>query len=238
MTTKGKQLSSSFSTGGGGARFEAHIQAAFATLMLTGGCVPCLSPWPIVKILLQALHAGYRTDDLVVFVENPINKEHRRLLGQVKHSIIITQKNPLFAEVVRAAWTDFNNPEVFTKGKDVIALITGPINRTDIDGVNGLLEYARHTGGSQKFLANINRGHMFSDNVRKKLEAFRIQLKAANNGHEVTDTDLHEFLKHFHLLGYDLNKPGSVISSLMQSHIAQFDKAIPDKIWHHILSEV
>jgi hypothetical protein len=37
----------------------------------------------------------------------------------------------LFAEVIQAAWSDFNNSAVFTKGKDVIALITGPINTTD-----------------------------------------------------------------------------------------------------------
>jgi hypothetical protein len=41
----------------------------------------------------------------------------------------------LFAEVIQAAWSDFNNSAVFTKGKDVIALITGPINTTDTDGV-------------------------------------------------------------------------------------------------------
>jgi hypothetical protein len=28
----------------------------------------------------------------------------------------------LFAEVIQAAWSDFNNSAVFTKGKDVIAL--------------------------------------------------------------------------------------------------------------------
>jgi hypothetical protein len=44
----------------------------------------------------------------------------------------------LFAEVIQAAWSDFNNPDVFTKEKDVIALITGPINTTDTNGVNSL----------------------------------------------------------------------------------------------------
>jgi hypothetical protein len=238
MATDGKQLSNPFSTGSGGARFEANIQATFVTLMLSGGYAPCLPSWPIVEIKLQGAVAGYETDDLIVFVENPVNNDRRRLLGQVKNSIPITTNNKLFAEVIQAAWNDFNNPDVFTKGKDVIALITGPINATDTDGVNGLLEQARHTRDTDEFLTQVERANFCSDNVRKKLAAFKAQLKTANNGNDVEEQDLYEFLRHFHLLGYDLAKKGSVISSLLRSHIAQFNKDIPDKIWYQIVNEV
>ncbi|EIO3982213.1 hypothetical protein [Vibrio vulnificus] len=238
MAQDGKQLSNPFSTGSGGPRFEANIQATFVTLMLSGGYAPCLPAWPIVEIKLQGAVSGYGTDDLIVFVENPANNERRRLLGQVKNSIAITAKSPLFAEVVQAAWNDFNNTDVFTKGKDIIALITGPINATDTDGVNGLLEQARHTRDADEFLTQVARANFCSDTVRAKLEAFKAQLKAANGGRDVNNTDLYEFLKHFHLLGYDLAKKGSVVSSLLQSHISQFNKDIPDKIWYQILSEV
>ncbi|MBO2557938.1 hypothetical protein I6M33_16530 [Shewanella algae] len=238
MATDEKQLSNPFSTGSGGARFEANIQATFVTLMLSGGYAPCLPSWPIVEIKLQGSVAGYGTDDLIVFVENPVNNDRRRLLGQVKNSIAITAKSKLFAEVIQAAWNDFNNPDVFTKGKDVIALITGPINATDTDGVNGLLEQARHTRDADEFLTQVGRAHFCSDNVRSKLTAFKTQLKVANKGCDVEKQDFYEFLKHFHLLGYDLAKKGSVISSLLNSHIAQFNKDIPDKIWYQIVNEV
>jgi hypothetical protein len=36
----GKKLSNPFSTGSGGAHFEANIQATFVTLMLSGGYAP------------------------------------------------------------------------------------------------------------------------------------------------------------------------------------------------------
>lgn len=238
MSTDGKQLSNPFSTGSGGARFEASIQAKFVTLMLSGGYAPCLPSWPIVEIKLQGSVAGYSTDDLIVFVKNPVNNDRRRLLGQVKSSIAITPKGKLFAEVIQAAWNDFNNPDVFTKGKDVIALITGPINATDTDGVNGLLEQARHTRDADEFLTQVGRAQFCSNNVRNKLTAFKAQLKVSNNGSDVKEQDLYEFLRHFHLLGYDLAKKGSVISSLLNSHIAQFNKDIPDKIWYQIVNEV
>lgn len=235
---KAKKLSSAFSTGGGGARFEANIQATFVTLMLSGGYAPCLPSWPIVEIKLQGTVAGYATDDLIVFVENPANCERRRLLGQVKHSITITAKSELFTEVIQAAWHDFNNPDVFTKGKDIIALITGPISATDTDGVNSLLEQARHTGDANEFFTRIARGKFCSNTARAKLEAFKAKLNAVNGGQDVDGADLYDFLKHFHLLGYDLARKGSVVSSLIQSHISQFNKDIPDKIWYQILCEV
>lgn len=233
-----KSLSNPFSTGNGGGTFEANIHATFVTLMLSGGYAPCLPSWPIVEIKLQGAVAGYATDDLIVFVENPANNERRRLLGQVKNSISITAKSQLFAEVIHAAWKDFNNASVFTKGKDVIALITGPINATDTDGVNSLLEQARHTLDADEFFTKVARANFCSNTVRSKLEAFKLNLKAANDDIDVEDAKLHEFLKHFHLLGYDLSKKGSVVSSLLQSHISQFNKDIPDKIWYQILSEV
>ena len=145
FTSKGKELSNPFSTGSGGARFEANIQATFITLMLSGGYAPCLPNWPIAEIKLQGKVAGYATDDLIVFIESPTSGERRSLLGQVKHSIAITASSKIFGEVIQAAWRDFNNTDVFTKEKDVIALITGPISATDTDGVNGLLDQARHT---------------------------------------------------------------------------------------------
>lgn len=233
-----KELSNPFSTGSGGARFEANIQATFVTLMLSGGYAPCLPAWPIVEIKLQGTVAGYATDDLIVFVENPASKQKCKLLGQVKHSIGVTEGNKVFGEVLQAAWADFNNPTVFTKGMDIIALITGPISATDSDGVSGLLEQARHCKDASEFLRQVGRAKFCSDIVRTKLNAFKFHLKKANRNLEVTEDDLFEFLKHFHLLGYDLSRKGSIVSSLLQSHISQFNKEIPDKIWYHIIHEV
>lgn len=238
MANGSKQLSNPFSTGSGGARFEANIQATFVTLMLSGGYAPCLPSWPIAEIKLQGMVAGYATDDLIVFIQSPANNERRSLLGQVKHSIAITASSKIFGEVIQAAWNDFNNPTVFSKGKDVIALITGPISATDTDGVNGLLDQARHTRDADEFLTQIARANFCSDNTRNKLEAFRSQLKKANNDEDVPADELFEFLKHFHLLGYDLARKGSAVSSLLQSHIAQFNKEIPDKIWDQIINKV
>ena len=66
-----KNLSNPFSTGGGGSHFEAHVQASFVVLMLSGGYAPCLPCWPISEIKLQGKVEGFETDDLIVYIENP-----------------------------------------------------------------------------------------------------------------------------------------------------------------------
>ena len=155
MTNISKQLSNPFSTGGGGGHFEAHVQASFVALMLTGGFAPCLPCWPISKIKLQAKHVGYDTDDLIVFAEQPSSDQKRKIFGNIKHSISITEKDKVFGEVIQAAWNDFNNAALFTKQNDVIALITGPLSATDINDVRWLLEQARHLENAEEFIRKV-----------------------------------------------------------------------------------
>ena len=155
MTKSGKELSNPFSTGSGGGQFEAHVQTSFVVLMLTGGFTPCMPCWPISKIKLQGRFAGYHTDDLIVFIENPGNDQKRKILGQIKHSINITKNDKVFGEIIQAAWNDFNNLNLFAKNKDVIALITGPLSATDINDTRTILEWTRHSENADAFLKKV-----------------------------------------------------------------------------------
>lgn len=233
---KKKKLSNPFSTGGGGVHFEAHVQASFVTLMLTGGHAPCLPCWPIKEVKLQGKIDGFDTDDLVVIVENTNSKEQRKLLGQVKHSIAITDGNALFGEVMQAAWNDFNNPELFTKDVDVIALITGPLSKTDFE-VAWLLNHARaNSNNANRFFSNVETANFSSDVKRGKLNVLRSHLKIANGGVHLTDEVVHQFLKSFYLLGYDLGEEEGVVLSLINSHISQFSEPELQRfVWSRIL---
>lgn len=238
MTNHNKQLSSPFSTGGGGHNFETRVQAHFVTLMLCGGFVPCLTPWPIKKIKLQGKYAGYDTDDAIVFIENPNGKEEKKLLCQIKHSIRITETDKVFARVIQYAWKDFNNAKVFRKGKDLIALITGPLSVTDINDVRTILEWARSEKEAAEFLKKVNLTKFSSKAKIKKLGIFRIHLKNANSGSDISDDELWQFLKSFHLLGYDLDIKAGVTLSLIQSLISQYSSGNAQALWAQIIDEV
>lgn len=233
-----KRLSNPFSTGGGGPHFEAHVQACFVALMLTRGHAPCLPCWPISEIKLQGKIDGFDTDDLIVFVEDVNTKERRKLLGQVKHSIAITQGSTVFGEVIQAAWNDFRNPKVFTKSKDVIALITGPLTATDAHNVTWLLNQARHTKEFDEFLRNVNETHFSPPKSAEKLGVFKHHLKAANGGNALSDGELYDFLNHFHLLGYDLGSEFGVVLSLLHSHITQYEEDRPHWVWSRVVDIV
>ncbi len=238
MSKNSKQLSNPSSTGGEGVHFEAHIQASFVTLMLTGGYAPCLPCWPIIEIKLQGKIDGFDTDDLIVSIEERDTKERRKLLGQVKLSISITKGSDRFFRVIQAAWNDFNNPHIFTKGKDIIALITGPLNATDFHNVQWLLAQARHTKSVDEFFRNVEQAKFSPAKSSEKLAVIQYHLKAANNNIDVSRDDLYSFLNHFHLLEYDLGNEVGVILSLLYSHIAQFNQQSVQWIWSRVVDIV
>lgn len=237
MATSKKQ-SNAFSTGGGGAHFEAHVQSSYVALMLTGGYAPCLPCWPISEIKLQGKIDGFDTDDFIVFAKNPDSKEQRKLLGQVKHSISITQRSSVFGEVMQAAWSDFNNSKIFTKGKDVIALITGPLTETDAHNVQWLLNQARHTKDVDDFIRNVQQANFSPTKSSEKLDVIKHHLKAANGGNDVSKDELYNFLNHFYLLGYDLGKEYGIVLSLLYSHISQFQQQYPQWVWSRVVDIV
>ncbi len=238
MSSEEKQLSNPYSTGGGGGHFEAQVQASFVALMLTGAYAPCLPCRPISKIKLQGKFAGYETDDLIVFLQESSSKGQYKLLGQIKHSISITESDSKFAEVIQSAWKDFNNTRIFNRGKDVIALITGPLSATDINDVRTILEWARHSENSAEFFQKVDLTNFSSYAKRKKLQAFKINLKKANGNNEVPNDEIFEFLRHFNLLGYDLDIKAGVFLSLIHSLIGQYSPGDVQSIWAKLVNEV
>ncbi len=216
-----KELAPSFATGGGGTHFETHVQAAFVTLMLTGGYAPGLRPWPIVEVKLQGKIEGYETDDLVVTIQRPGANERRRLLGQIKFSCDLTARSAVFADVLRAHWLDYQSG-TFSRGADALALTTGPMKDIDITNVHWLLRQSRATDTAETFIRRVETAKFRPPHAPGKLDAFRYHLTRANGGVAITDQVLWDFLRHFHLLSYDLGGEFGVVLPLLHSHMAQF----------------
>ncbi len=232
-----KQQSNPYSTGGGGVNFETRVQAAFTVLMLTGRIAPCLPPFPITKIKLQGHYAGFNTDDFIVFSKQPETEKVVKLLAQIKHAISITAGDTTFAEVIQSTWNDFND-ESFDSSVDALALITGPLSATDIDDVRPILEWARHSEDETEFFTKIKTANFSSDAKRKKLAAFKTHLKNANEGIDVTDQQVWEFLKVFNLIGYDLDTESGGTLSLLHSLIAQYSNEAAPSVWARVVDVV
>ncbi len=232
-----KNQSNPFSTGGGGVNFETRVQAAFTVIMLSGRVAPCLPSFPIIKIKLQGRYAGFNTDDFIVYSQHPHSGQRAKLLAQIKHVISITESDKTFSEVIHSAWNDFSGDH-FNAGIDAIALITGPLSSTDINDVRPILEWARHSESEDEFFSKVN-NHYFSSNAkRKKIEAFKTQLIKANNDADISNYQLWEFLKVFHLIGYDLDTDTGSTYSLLFSLISLYSNEAPSFLWARVVDVV
>jgi hypothetical protein len=238
MPSINAQQSNPFSTGGGGGHFEEHVQSAFVVLMLSNGLVPCLPPWPLKKIKLQGKHLGYNTDDFIAYAKDINGNGEAKLLAQIKHSITISGSSGVFEEVIKAAWSDFNNSTLFDPLCDNIALITGPLSSYEINNTRIILEWARTSENSEEFVSKVYLSKFSSKTKQDKFGAFKIQLKKANNNSDLTDEQIWQFLKSFYLLGYDLDIKAGVTHSLLNSLIKQYSSNEVNFIWSQILAEV
>jgi hypothetical protein len=214
------------------------VQAYFLALMLTGGTSPCLPDWPISKIKLQGRRVGYETDDLIVFVVSEDGRRQCKLLGQIRHSIHITKGDTDFLEVIGAAWRDFNNTALFVKGQDAIALMTGPLSKSEVDSVRPIFDRARVSEGHAEYFNDIDLGIFTSDDMRNRIFAFREAIKLANDGQPASDEMLFLFLKHFYLLGFDLDSRTGIMLSLIESLIGREREEPPGALWARLVEEV
>jgi hypothetical protein len=182
---------------------------------------------------LQARWKGYETDDLVVEVENPVSNDRAVLLCQMKHVIAIRTSDVTFAEVIGAAWRDFAKG-TFVRGRDAIALITGPLSSTDLD-FRTILEWARTSAGSKEFFEKVQLAHFSSAKKRAKLKAVRDQI--TNTVGTQSDEDTWWFLKSLHHLQFDLDVLVGSNLALVDGLILQF-QSDSHGVWGVLIDQV
>ena len=205
--------------------------------MLTGGAAPCLPGYSIYKLNVQGRWDDNATDDLVVYAKQDRIGKEAKLLAQVKHDVSLTATDRTFAKVIQDAWRDFSSDD-FDTDTDRIALITGPLRSADTNHMRPILEWARHSASADEFLKKVSLPYFSSDAKRKKLEAFRTQLKAANGDTDVSDEQLWKFLKAFHLIGYDLDTESGGTLALLHSLIARYADGSIQNVWSRVIDVV
>lgn len=237
MSKHTSNLANPLSTGGIGHVFEIQVQTSLALLMLSGGTVPCLPIRSIDKIKLQGRVDGFDTDDCIVFTSKQDNSDPCKLLIQIKHKISFSEKNKVCKKVLAGAWNDFQNEQLFVRNSDAIAIVTGPLSQVDVDSVRTLLERARSSEDAADFFRQIKLAKFTSESMRNKLRVIRLHIDTAN-GSPVADEDTWIFLRHLHLLGYDLDIESGVIQALCHSMIRFHTGDDAAGIWGRIMQKI
>ena len=237
MSSTLKKISSPFATGGGGIDFEHDVQSAFVTLMLANGVFHHLGQHPIRQIDLQAKYRGYNTDDIVVYCADENGRNQRKMIAQIKHKIQVLKTDEKFKNTIIAAWADYNNPKLFDKNKDIIALITGLLPETETNVVRGLLENARAAKDFEDFNARLKTNGLYDKRQQEKFQVFKSIINDAKTDNQINDKEIYEFLKVLHLFIYDLDVKGITLS-LLKSVIEQHSPQNSGSVWAQIQSYV
>ena len=233
-----KKISSPFATGGGGIDFEHDVQSAFVVLMLTNGVFHHLGQHSIRQIDLQAKYRGYNTDDIIVYCADKNGQNQRKMIAQIKHKITASEKNEEFRNTIIAAWADFNNTKLFDKNKDIIAIITGLLPKTETNAFRGLLENARAAKDFEDLInARLKTNGLYDKKQQEKFQIFKSIINDANKDRQINDKEIYEFLKVLHLFIYDLDVKGITLS-LLKSLIEQHSPQNSASVWAQIQSFV
>ena len=125
-----------------------------------------------------------------------------------------------------------------TKKRDAIALVTGPISKTDSENVCRILNVARGASDSADFFSKINQSKTVSEAQRNKLKIIRLHVINANKGVNPSDDEFWKFLKCYHLIGLDMDLMTGVTTSLIQSLIGSHTDSDVQSVWNMIVQEV
>jgi hypothetical protein len=199
MSEKG----SVFQKGGGGTNFEQSVQAAFLVSLVIKGNAPCVPSNQIVEIAFQNTNKGYHTDDLLVLTNSSLGQH--RLLFQIKHDISFTQGSTIFKEVISSFWKDYCNNTLFDRSKDKLIVVKNGLTKDERNHIKSIFNWANSHATANDFITEINRINA----KKERLEMFRFILKEANNGSELNDEDIWQFLKCLDVLEYDFLNNGS-----------------------------
>ncbi len=230
------QPSNPISTSGSGFHFEAHVQAMFVTLMLSGGLVPHMPPWPISRIKLQGRDEGYETDDVIVWLKDPTTGEERRLICQIKRTIHITKTDKPFKDSLQGMWEDFN-AEWFHKDRDILLLICRQSSFVDSEVGEFLINQAKSALNVEEFERKVRSANFGPVKRQEKLEIIREILEDAK-GAALAPQELLEFLKSFLILNIDLGTEYGMTLPLLLSHILPFQTGDPYYTWARIVEHV
>ncbi|ANW95825.1 hypothetical protein AXE80_05810 [Wenyingzhuangia fucanilytica] len=224
-----------FQTGGGGFHYENYVQASFLLQMIINGVVPSFPNGKITEIGFQNKNKGYQTDDLFLKVEE--DNITKRIISQIKYNIPISSKNEIFLEVIKAFWEDFNNVNHFDRQRDKMFLIKSSLTNNDKNHIVYLCQIASKQSTSQDFFSEINRTKI----KKEALDIFEESLTLAK-GDAITEKELFQFLKCFHLLAYDFTAEASTDETytLNLIHLSKSKdvRTTSKEIWSILLNEV
>ncbi len=212
------RVSSPTSTGGDGIFFEQHVDAAFLGLLLIRGIPPILTDCQVRQVHLQSEHRVWNTDDLLVIGETETG-ESRQLAAQVKRAFVVSRQDDECRKTFEDFWKDFHAGTVFHRNRDCFALITLRGTATLFGSLVPLLDCARAAMDAPDFLRRVSADGHLNKKARTYSQEIRAIIEAVQDS-AVSNDEFWSFLRHIHLLSYDLNTSTAQTEAILKSLLA------------------
>jgi hypothetical protein len=205
MAASAKQLTSPFSTGGGGDDFQFQVGAYYLAGLLLRHVPRGLDAGTLAEVRFQRLYEGVPLDDLVCAANTAIGSS--QLVLQIKKDLTFGDKDETFSEVMAACWQTYISPR-FDRGKDRFGIVLG-VYQTKVDRhFQTVLTWARNSSTAPAFLGRIGKDRLANQAHREFVSLVRSKL-GTSHGKAVSDDDFWGFLKSMVILHFDLQEEGS-----------------------------
>jgi hypothetical protein len=203
-------------TGGAGFDFEGHIAAYFLSALLTGDVRPPLN-LRVKSVAMQQSAFGAPLDDVIVTFEDPYQST---LHLQVKRALRVSasKTNKDFREVVKNSWTTFKDPKNMHL-RNHYGAATGSISSKSLRSVRTVCLTARNSHDEKAFFSRNNKSGTASKSFDDFIKAMRTIL--SDNKILFSDSELHNFLKNFVVLDFDVLTPESITNTETINRLAQ-----------------
>lgn len=220
-----------FSQGGGGTQFEFETQTAFLIAMIIGTAMPGSESDRITRYRQQSGSLGYRTDDLYLETQSTSGVTKKTLL-QIKHGLIISEKNEVWEKVLADAWKDYSNPSLFDPATDRFIIVKDDLTQKEKRHLQETCDWAKAKTDTADFINEVTR-------IAAKKEYYD-QFVAILGRHGITPTEkeMHGFFRCLDVLEYDFGKLVSVdrasIINLIQLSRSPGSSLAAKDIWDKI----
>ena len=211
-------IASPAATGGAGTTFEHQVGAVFLALLLTRGIPAVFKDCQVEEVAFQTQRLGWETDDLLVVCSSAQHAQ-RRLAIQVKRTLHIRASSTDCQETFQGFWKDFNDPNKFNPDHDALVLMTLRGTNTLLEGLGGLLDYARNSSDEADFTRRMAMQGLSSRESRNCGSVIRSIVEKADSS-APDGKDFWRFLKAVHLLSLDLTTSTAQAESMTKQVLA------------------
>lgn len=229
-------VTSPYSSGGGGFRFEDRVAAYYLASLLTESAARGLIGTHPAVVMAQRAELGHPLDDIIIEGVT-VAGDTSRLSIQLKSKLTFTAGDDEWTETVRRAWVTVND-QGFNSAFDRVGVAMGTLTARADSHYRPVLTWARYSASGEDFVRRVQQPDFshkdrtaFVDNVRRII--------AAELGRDASDDEVWRLLRSFVILHFDFLSDASSgdaasILGQLQSYFSPADRPRAPDVWNYL----